>query len=636
VGDGITCADFDACTPNPCPAAAACTDLPPPSTAYTCAPASVLAPTVVVFAAPSTITEGTSTTITWSSTDSTSCSSPGGGGTGVTGSFGTPALASNTTYTVTCTGPGGSKSASTTVTVNAGSCATTGGTSAISLSSVPSRLIGVAPLSVFFDATSTTATATSHPFHELEYVWDFGDPLGSPVSGTTWTTGSRPNDSSRNSARGPVAAHVFERPGTYTVSLTITDGTNSVSNTCTQIEVQDPDVVFASANTICVAASSLPVAGVGGCPVGASVAQQADFSIAISSYATTGNRVLFKRDDIFPTVTSAVITATGPGTLGAFGAGASPIVSMTGNAAALQLSSSTTPTFRDWRVMDLDFDGNSTGSSSGVGAGGGSTDVTILRVAVRNVNTSFGFGPDEINYFNNNGHPGHKTDRLFIVDSSTIPDATTTTYSSYSAGNRVAFMGNSFDNGGRQGGGSHINRFPYLNLAVISNNDYIRPGNDRLAIKLHAPFWGGGVPDATRNVGSNYSADAQGDGYTKYVLIDSNSFTAHMGPWMLGLSPQDSAEDERLHDLIVERNVFHEASYSQAAMRLACRQVTVRNNIYMGGVSDIQGLVLIWRDGGEPTLEDALTRVHKLASAHVSPCEVAQAVIWPRPRRRTR
>jgi len=34
-------------------------------------------------------------------------------------------------------------------------------------------------------------------------------------------------------------------------------------------------------------------------------------------------------------------------------------------------------------------------------------------------------------------------------------------------------------------------------------------------------------------------------------------------------------------------------------------------------------------------LPKGLTRVHKLASAHVSPCEVAQAVIWPRPRRRT-
>ena len=46
------------------------------------------------------------------------------------------------------------------------------------------------------------------------------------------------------------------------------------------------------------------------------------------------------------------------------------------------------------------------------------------------------------------------------------------------------------------------------------------------------------------------------------------------------------------------------------------------------------GMLAFGRTTREPP--PALTRVHKLASAHVSPCEVAQAVIWPRPRRRTR
>ena len=61
-------------------------------------------------------------------------------------------------------------------------CLTTGTTSAITLSTVPSRFIGVTPLSVFFDASGTVAKATKRPYHDLEYRWDFGDPAGSPVA----------------------------------------------------------------------------------------------------------------------------------------------------------------------------------------------------------------------------------------------------------------------------------------------------------------------------------------------------------------------------------------------------------------------------------------------------------------------
>src|SRR3990172_2937982 len=74
------------------------------------------------------------------------------------------------------------------------------------------RTSGVAPLAVFFDATGTTATGTNHPFHELEYRWDFGD-----LASGNWRTTGLP----KNKAMGPVAAHVFETPGTYPVTLTV-------------------------------------------------------------------------------------------------------------------------------------------------------------------------------------------------------------------------------------------------------------------------------------------------------------------------------------------------------------------------------------------------------------------------------
>src|SRR6266404_3626453 len=59
----------------------------------------------------------------------------------------------------------------------------------IQASMVASRLSGVAPLYIFFDATATVSKRTSRPFHELEFRWDFGD----PGSGNWSTTGLSKN-----------------------------------------------------------------------------------------------------------------------------------------------------------------------------------------------------------------------------------------------------------------------------------------------------------------------------------------------------------------------------------------------------------------------------------------------------------
>jgi PKD repeat protein len=103
-----------------------------------------------------------------------------------------------------------------------------------------------APLYVHFDATaSTSSNPQAKPFFDMLYEWDFGD----PQSGN-WATDGR----SRNKAFGGVAAHVYERPGTYTVALTVTD-TNGAKQTATRtIVVDDPDLVWAG-NTACVSSS---------------------------------------------------------------------------------------------------------------------------------------------------------------------------------------------------------------------------------------------------------------------------------------------------------------------------------------------------------------------------------------------
>ena len=79
----------------------------------------VAAPTVVLTANPTSIANGASSSLDWSSTDATTCTATGGwsGTKATSGSQATGALIATTSFTLGCTGPGGTGSASATVTV---------------------------------------------------------------------------------------------------------------------------------------------------------------------------------------------------------------------------------------------------------------------------------------------------------------------------------------------------------------------------------------------------------------------------------------------------------------------------------------------------------------------------------------
>jgi hypothetical protein len=74
-------------------------------------------PTVTVTATPAAVSFNGSSTISWTSTGATSCSSVSGGGTGTTGTFNTGALTTNTQYNVSCTNMAGTTTDSVTVAV---------------------------------------------------------------------------------------------------------------------------------------------------------------------------------------------------------------------------------------------------------------------------------------------------------------------------------------------------------------------------------------------------------------------------------------------------------------------------------------------------------------------------------------
>jgi hypothetical protein len=79
-------------------------------------------PTVTLDADPGTVAPNGTAMLTWSTTDATSCTASGGwtGSKATSGSESTAALSNTTSYTLQCTGAGGSATGSTTVTVSVG------------------------------------------------------------------------------------------------------------------------------------------------------------------------------------------------------------------------------------------------------------------------------------------------------------------------------------------------------------------------------------------------------------------------------------------------------------------------------------------------------------------------------------
>jgi hypothetical protein len=120
------------------------------------------APTVNLAASPGTVQTGANTTLTWSSTNATSCTASGGwlGSRATSGSSTTGALNTTTTYALACTGAGGTANKTATVTV----AAVANGTATLSWEAPTTNTDGtpVTPLSGYTIYYGTSPSALSH------------------------------------------------------------------------------------------------------------------------------------------------------------------------------------------------------------------------------------------------------------------------------------------------------------------------------------------------------------------------------------------------------------------------------------------------------------------------------------------
>lgn len=129
------------------------------------------------------------------------------------------------------------------------------GDGTLAISVLKRRFLQIAPDAVFFEAeaeapgVSRAATRRDYDesFHKLLYVWDFGDP--GAASDKVVNLPVQHNDLNR--AYGRAVAHVFTMPGVYTVTCTAYDADGVlIGSARTEVEVGDPDTLFAGRQTI--------------------------------------------------------------------------------------------------------------------------------------------------------------------------------------------------------------------------------------------------------------------------------------------------------------------------------------------------------------------------------------------------
>ncbi len=492
-------------------------------------------PVATLNVSSSTVASGAAVTVTWSSTNATSCT----GTNFSTGSATSGSVVVNpttsTTYTLSCTGVGGTDDDVEIVTV-------TGGSGDIVISASPSRTSGVAPLAVFFDATGTTDPNTTRPFEDLEYRWNFDDPAG----GATWAYGARPGVSSKNEATGGVAAHVFETPGTYTVTLNVI-GDSGTESTDMTITVTDPDTVFSGTNTRCISRTG----NFTGCPAGAQQVTTTDIAVA-TSHIATGRRILFRKGETW-TDTIYMGGINGPGIIGSYGTGASPIFT------GLNIGSSGVS---DWRVMDVDFV-RPTGDlyATAVEVVHPSSRMTFLRVK----STGAGSGADgsfisfAMNIYDTPDSVNRQVEHA-IVDS----EITGGRYAFYGAGDKFAMLGTYLH---ASGDSQHVYRSFYANKSVTSNNTFAGGGD--------AGGWG------PISLVKQHAPDQPG-AYSEYLQWSDNRFAPTNVYVSLGFGSENSITDQRLRNVVVERNWFSAQYNAQLSLNVAAGyNYTLRNNLFV-------------------------------------------------------
>lgn len=417
------------------------------------------------------------------------------------------------------------------------------------------RTGGVAPLAVLFDATATTTTTPgTDTFRQLSYSFDFGDERGA-----AWPVSGQPKNQQTG---GPIAAHVFDQPGTYTVKVKATDASGASAETTLTINVQSADAAYAGTQTVCVS----PSANYTGCPAGA-LRQTALPSLY------HGKRVLLRRGESFGAIT---ITDGNTGVIvGGYGAGALPLV----DSVSVGAWRPSTPNFAtDITVMDLKV-GN--GMTQSVGK-----RVLFYRNELTSQGSKNGIYFGGIKYWA--GDDPHRKvamtefyqpREIFLVENTVVGSVTGDKYNVFGDGSHIALLGNVMGTSGE-----HTVRLTSARKAIVAHNELRGISNDgrRHSLKIHS---GGMTPYDDRYSVSSYKW------ISEQVVVSHNVFghPNSNNQWTVALSPQNNEYTEGLQHFIIANNHFIRTASVVQDLTLGGRDFTIRGNTVSNGESLRQG-----------------------------------------------
>lgn len=415
-----------------------------------------------------------------------------------------------------------------------------GGDSSVTASLSASRTSCTAPCAVLFDATGTTSSdGTVDPFGEIGYSFDFDD-----AAAGTWTHSGQDKNVQRG---GPLAAHVFETAGTYTVKARARDSSGGDNDGDADqdevaITVAAADTTYSSTATICLSRNTDHT----GCPAGATQTSSA------SSWPswTSSRRYLLHRDQDFGSLGGLTINQRTDIQVGAYGTGADPIVSSVGVESG---NPNTTGTSWSERITfaDLDVTGQ-------ISSGNSHLDVLFFRCTAGNgveMGATIGF------YYENPGAGGSglqaaikRLRNTFVVENDVSGGAEGNALTIWGRG--VVLLGNTIHDPSVE----HTSRVWQAYKSVFAHNHYSGAHSGRHHFKMHSSgsdSWDDDYADAEQPA-SNYIVIAN-----NVVGTGSNVFPFAVGPQNETVS---EPPDEGVERVIYEGNVFDEDYQTEIQM----------------------------------------------------------------------
>lgn len=414
---------------------------------------------------------------------------------------------------------------------------------------VASNTIGAAPFAVHFDAAGTVDTTVGDTFRELRYDFNFGDSL----SGVWATSGASKNTESG----GPLAAHVYDTPGVYTVTLQVGDDTKEQI-----ITVLDPDNTWAWGDTVCLSTGT----DFTGAPLGATLIS----NITAWPSFESGKRYMLRGGDDFTSLGGIITSQVHGMRIDSFGSGNKPIVTTLQVQAVWGGYPDIAPS--DWssnvQVIGLSafsISHNITGS-----------DILFyqntINSGLQNSGIWFSHGIDHYKGINKYPNSLVMPKNLFMVENTSTVGALGDNVGQ----GQMIWMGNEISHTK-----THNVRLWHSYKTVFSHNKLggYAGVNPRTNLKMHSAGFDDVLVDTV--LPPSYRP------YTQYVVISNNVLNgaSSTSVWItLAVKPQDTIEQEGVQDIIMERNAHINGIGGTGAGAFAGRNITTRGETSLNGV----------------------------------------------------